>query len=400
MRVPASMSERSLTFYVKGNPYSIDRNSPAWAELKELIQQDDPDIERMIALTQPVRAVSIAVEDAVAADYLPKGVVAVTREAVTYNGVPLKGVLVDRIFDMLSEGFDIMPMIRFVENLMQNPNDFARDELYLWLETSDMPITTDGHFLAYKNVRHDFKSIHGGKVDNTPGTTVQMPRQSVDKNRNNTCSTGLHFCSKSYLPNFSHAANGKTILLKINPADVVSIPSDYGNAKGRAWKYLVLEEVGFNIGERSWPAVYADDSDEEVEVNVELLQFPSELSKTLFAAIGESSGVDESNRHEWASEILDKDIESFHELTVDDASRLLQALRDVKAAEDAGSESAAVQALTAAERRRVDTINGYGIVTLRAKASDAGYRKETGRDPWKDAKAADLRAFLVAKGLV
>jgi hypothetical protein len=33
------------------------------------------------------------------------------------------------------------------------------------------------------------------------------------------------------------------MLVKINPADVVSIPSDYNNAKGRTWKYEVVGEV-------------------------------------------------------------------------------------------------------------------------------------------------------------
>jgi hypothetical protein len=33
------------------------------------------------------------------------------------------------------------------------------------------------------------------------------------------------------------------MLVKVNPADVVSIPSDYNNAKGRAWKYEVVGEM-------------------------------------------------------------------------------------------------------------------------------------------------------------
>jgi hypothetical protein len=32
------------------------------------------------------------------------------------------------------------------------------------------------------------------------------------------------------------------MILKINPADVVSIPSDYNNTKGRCCKYIVLSE--------------------------------------------------------------------------------------------------------------------------------------------------------------
>jgi hypothetical protein len=38
----------------------------------------------------------------------------------------------------------------------------------------------------------------------------------------------------------------RTVIVKINPADVVSIPSDYNDAKGRACRYEVVGEVGVN----------------------------------------------------------------------------------------------------------------------------------------------------------
>ena len=34
------------------------------------------------------------------------------------------------------------------------------------------------------------------------------------------------------------------MVLKINPADVVSIPTDYNDAKGRACRYEVIDEIG------------------------------------------------------------------------------------------------------------------------------------------------------------
>ena len=39
------------------------------------------------------------------------------------------------------------------------------------------------------------------------------------------------------------------MIVKISPADVVSIPSDYNNAKGRACKYEVIGEIGNDNGE-------------------------------------------------------------------------------------------------------------------------------------------------------
>jgi hypothetical protein len=85
-------------------------------------------------------------------------------------------------------------------------------------------------------------------MDNSPGKIVEMERNAVDDNMHNTCSTGLHFCSKEYLPHFGNRDSGKkadrVVILKINPRDVVSIPADYNATKGRACRYEVIGELG------------------------------------------------------------------------------------------------------------------------------------------------------------
>jgi hypothetical protein len=77
-------------------------------------------------------------------------------------------------------------------------------------------------------------------MDNSPGKIVEMERNAVDDNRDRTCSAGLHFCSQSYL---THFGGEKIVIVKINPKDVVSIPSDYNDAKGRACRYEVVGEM-------------------------------------------------------------------------------------------------------------------------------------------------------------
>jgi acyl carrier protein len=94
-------------------------------------------------------------------------------------------------------------------------------------------------------VKSDYMDIHSGTVRNQIGDAPAMPRAMVDADRNRTCSQGLHFCSKSYLTSFgsSRRDSDRCMLVKINPADVVAIPADYNNAKGRAWTYEVVGEV-------------------------------------------------------------------------------------------------------------------------------------------------------------
>lgn len=169
-----------------------------------------------------------------------QGNVEIQGETLFWKGKELHTTLAVKMIDMLKEGFPIEPMVNFMDNLYQNPSKRAVDELYGFLEKGNLPITPDGHFLAYKKVRDNYLDVHSGTMDNSVGQIVEMERFNVDDNKDNTCSTGLHFCSKDYLNNFG---GERTVIVKINPRDVVSIPSDYNATKGRACRYEVIGEL-------------------------------------------------------------------------------------------------------------------------------------------------------------
>jgi len=172
------------------------------------------------------------------------GRVAVGDQEVRFDGVKVGNVVAERILEILHAGEDIEPMALFLANLMLNPLESAQSELFLWLESGNMPITPDGHFIAFKKVRNNYFDIHSGTVRYMPGDTPTMLRSGVDPNRYNECSSGLHFCSWSYLSNFGGGGGGnRVVIVKINPADVVAIPTDYNFAKGRTFTMLVLGEV-------------------------------------------------------------------------------------------------------------------------------------------------------------
>ena len=173
------------------------------------------------------------------------GNVSIQGETLYWKGKELNTGLSVRMIQMLQDGFPIEPMVNFMENLYKNPSHRAVTELYGFLEKNNLPITPDGHFLAYKKVRNDFLDIHSGTMDNSVGQIVEMERHEVNDNKDQTCSTGLHFCGMSYLPHFG-SGNARTVIVKINPADVVSIPSDYNDAKGRACRYEVIGELNVN----------------------------------------------------------------------------------------------------------------------------------------------------------
>jgi hypothetical protein len=45
----------------------------------------------------------------------------------------------------------------------------------------------------------------------------------------------------------AHFGGARTVIVKINPRDVVSIPTDYDNSKGRACRYEVIGEIGAQV---------------------------------------------------------------------------------------------------------------------------------------------------------
>lgn len=162
--------------------------------------------------------------------------------AVTVNGEVSNDLIAQQILKLLEDNFDIKPWLLFVDRLMNNPSKKAIDELFGWMKHNGITVTEDGYMLAHKRVRNDYLSFFDAKTENHIGTYVEMPRGQVDDRSENTCSAGLHFCSQSYLPNYA-GGEGRVLLLKIDPADVVSIPTDYTFAKGRASRYFVEGEL-------------------------------------------------------------------------------------------------------------------------------------------------------------
>lgn len=166
-----------------------------------------------------------------------------------FEGEPLHGSMVPRIISLIRDGLPVQPLTNFLRNSLDNPSPRAREEQFGFLEFNQLPVTPDGHFIAYKMVRADFTDIFTGTMDNSPGQTVRMKRSDVDPDKHQTCSKGLHFASLEYVLKGgygSRSSGHRLVAVKINPRDVVAIPTDYNNSKGRASQYLVLRELDWD----------------------------------------------------------------------------------------------------------------------------------------------------------
>lgn len=228
MSMPYIITENTVTIFA-GKAISVHSTHPNFNKVIEAIRNSDFDL-----------AVSLStLENAVAQYVSGTGIISVQNGEVLYKNKPMHNAVTSRILAMMRDGFSIIPMVRFLENLMRNPSRTAIEELYLFLEGNNLPITPEGNFLAYKAVDRNYKDYHTRTFDNSIGSVCTEDRNMVDDNRQVTCSKGLHFTSLGYAKNFGQD-NGHIVVLEIDPADVVSIPYDYDNQKGRCCKYKVV----------------------------------------------------------------------------------------------------------------------------------------------------------------
>jgi hypothetical protein len=225
---PFVMNDSYISLVVEGARYVLNQGHPTFDELSDALRNSKWNkVPKLVTLAAKVANQS-------------HGAVTVTKDGVFYKGRKIDSSLTRKITTMLKENLDISFMLKFMDNLYKNPSESAISELFDFLNTAQMPITDDGCFMAYKAVTADYKDVHSRTFDYTVGQVAVMKRTDVNPNRHETCSRGLHFCSLGYLGSFG---GQKIMAVKINPADVVSIPSDYNYCKGRTWKFEVIKEL-------------------------------------------------------------------------------------------------------------------------------------------------------------
>lgn len=225
------VSKEQITLIFSEDTAVIDNSNPKFAEILQLCK--DGKYAEAAALA--------TIKDQINQTF--DGDIRVVGGEVIYDGKPLHNVMCERILDIMREGLDATGLVKFLENLMQNPSYTAVQELYLFLEANQIPITEDGHFLAWKKIRNNWKDIHSNSVDYSVGATPSMKRNEVDPDRDRTCSNGLHCAGWSYLPHFgSNGDSDRIVIVKVNPADVIAVPNDYDNAKMRVCRMEVLRE--------------------------------------------------------------------------------------------------------------------------------------------------------------
>lgn len=232
-----------------GTPTSItaiftDKNIAAsveddnWTQMLTAYREEDWDT--LISLSEPI----VKVEEFFA-DY---GDIVIDAPCIYYldpatgNKCEIHNVVVDKIFEFIDAGENAAPLINFLSKLMKNPSSSSVAELYTFLDREHLAITDDGDFVAYKSVRADYTDQYSGTILNLPGSTHKMIRSFVDDDRNVGCSFGYHVGAYEYARTFG-GYDRRVMLVRVNPANVVSVPIECSFQKVRVSEYTVISEM-------------------------------------------------------------------------------------------------------------------------------------------------------------
>ena len=263
MSVPFMWVDGNLTLVLNNRTYQVLPDHINYKMIIEALPTASAD--ELIDLVDIEKAVST----------FSDGLVEIKNGQVLYEGEVVHGSISKRILEFMSKGLPFQPLVNFLNNLMENPSMQSQKELYDFLEHEHLPITEDGCFLAYKAVRSDFKDKYRGIFDNSVGKVCKMTRSKVDDDRGRGCSNGLHAGALNYVAGYGSLENNdKIVIVKINPKDVVSVPSDCNCEKLRTCQYLVVGEYQGELLKPLYSAEfsyndYEDDDDADYGIDNE-----------------------------------------------------------------------------------------------------------------------------------
>lgn len=242
----------NLTVYLDGKVIRVSESHECFTEIVNALNELKAGTitsEEFLALSDAKLAVKKFVQDT------SDGRATIDDDGnIVLDGEVQNPAISSRAIELKRAGLPFSHLLNFCEQVRKNPSYAARHELFDFLDSEDLPILEDGWFVAYKAVRPDFTDKRTGAIDNSPGSRVTMERYEVDDDRGHSCSSGLHVGALSYAKSFAQEGD-KILVVKVNPAEVVSVPIDSGCRKMRTCEYVVLRELEYELKDK----VYDED---------------------------------------------------------------------------------------------------------------------------------------------
>lgn len=144
--------------------------------------------------------------------------------------------------------------VAFMEKLYTNPSETSREHLFHFIDANGLQVTPDGDIVLYKGTEEDGHSsragygivngeeVENGKLLNSLGAVIEIPRAMVDADRSQLCSVGLHVGAYEYVRGTYRDQWPRLWTVLVNPRDVVAVPHDFKSSKIRVTRYVVVED--------------------------------------------------------------------------------------------------------------------------------------------------------------
>ncbi len=244
-----------------GQPHKFDASHPSYAGLVECLHAGDAD-----EFVNLINSASVIEDWSEGSFECKDGFLYFEDEQVASQPT-------HRVIELIKGGYDPKPILNFLSLLYDNVSERAVQESYKWSSHKGLPITEDGMMIGYKGVRYyvgedtvdkmgntltegDLVDIYtGNSFRNNVGDKCGMKRRQVCDDHTVGCSKGLHVGTFDYASNWA-GNTGVVVLVKFNPSDIVSVPSDCEFSKMRVSDYEVisiareqLEEPVYDDGE-------------------------------------------------------------------------------------------------------------------------------------------------------
>lgn len=314
-----AINTEAIILFINGKNIRVEKTDKRYPKIIQVFQlpKEEQEAEVEAILNKVVKADKV-IEETEGFD--------IQGEEIFYKGEKLPKAFSDKVLSIISDGLPLEHFEKFWANLEQNPSAQSVKELTEFLDYKELPITEDGCFLAYKGVGYDYYSVHGntntkviqgevnssGQIFNGVGSVIEVRRRDVDDDREKHCSFGLHAGSLNYARGFA----SKLIVVKINPADVVSVPSDCDCQKVRVCKYEVVADF---VEEITAPVVDEDGGNTVVP----------DLVKELDAFVTKVDNYLTKKRDEGYSEVTIRQIQNIFSPNWATKEQVLNALQEL-----------------------------------------------------------------------
>lgn len=242
MYLAFTVNEKTLTVIKDGRAYSVSSSNPNFIKIKALlISGKHNEVPDLLDVRKSI-------------EKMGNGDISIVGNAVKYQGRDIPAYQAKKLISMHRDGHkDITPYKNFIKRLDANISFRAKEEFPRFMDSQEFMIDLEGFVYAFRGLQSDYYSVMGntstrvlkgkvnsqGQIFNGVGEEIVIERADVDDNCNRTCSYGVHVGHEEYARNWSR---GKVVLVKFDPKDVVSVPTDCDGRKCRVCAYTVVSD--------------------------------------------------------------------------------------------------------------------------------------------------------------